>query len=79
MLSPNLGMKIELAESGRLSDTAFASFAFGVDHRQNSFHEHGVHAALFFEVHKPASHKVSELCVIGLRFGVSAFVTRLDG
>lgn len=79
MLSPNLGMKTELAESGRLSNAAFASFAFGVDHRQNPFHEHGVHAALFFEVYKPASHKISELCVIGLCGGVSAFVTRLDG
>ena len=79
MLSPNLGMKTELAESGRLSDAAFASFAFGVDHRQNLFHEHGVHAALFFEVYKPASHKISESLIVGLRFGVSAFVTGLDG
>ena len=79
MLSPNLGMKTELAESGRLSDAAFASFAFGVDHRQNPFHEHGVHAALLFEVYKPASHKISESLIVGLRGCVTLFVTRLDG
>ena len=82
MLSPNLGMKTELAESGRLSDAAFASFFGGVDHADYLACEVGVCGALFGSVFDLPRHEFSELVVAQLRgcepFRISTVVTGLN-